>query len=194
MSQSLPPRYFEDLYAHDPDPWRFASSEYEQDKYADTLAALPAASAADGPAFDSGFEVGCSIGVFTQRLAARCRSLLAVDVAEDALAQARARCAGLDHVRFARLQIPQEWPAGKFDLILLSEVLYYLSPPDLAAAARLAGTAIAPGGTILLVHYTPGTNYPLSGDAAAEQFIQAIGLPVNLQLRRDRYRLDRLQG
>ena len=38
---SLTPSYFEGLYAADPDPWRFATSDYERDKYAATLAALP---------------------------------------------------------------------------------------------------------------------------------------------------------
>ena len=35
------PGYFEQLYASDPDPWRFATSDYERDKYAATLDALP---------------------------------------------------------------------------------------------------------------------------------------------------------
>ena len=39
-SQSLSAEYFERLYAKDPDPWRFASSEYERRKYAASLRAL----------------------------------------------------------------------------------------------------------------------------------------------------------
>ena len=77
MTRSLPPSYFEALYASDPDPWRFASSDYERDKYAATLAALPR------QLYRSGLEVGCSIGVLTAMLASRCRRLLAVDVADD---------------------------------------------------------------------------------------------------------------
>ena len=37
---TIPPGYFEALYAEDSDPWKFASSPYERDKYAATLAAL----------------------------------------------------------------------------------------------------------------------------------------------------------
>ena len=143
--------------------------------------------------FDTALEIGCSIGVFTEILGHRCKSLLAVDVAEQALVQARARCAGQPHIAFAKMQIPQHWPAGLFDLFVFSEVLYYLSPADLAETAARTRTALAPGGTALLVHYTPGTNYPLTGDRASEDFIAATGFTANLQLRRDRYRLDRLQ-
>jgi predicted TPR repeat methyltransferase len=184
MTNSLPPAYFDDLYAQDPDPWRFATSEYERAKYADTIAALPC------PHFGRALEIGCAIGVLTQRLAARCDALLAVDVAAAALSQARARCHGLDHVRFARMRIPQEWPGESFDLILCSEVLYYLSDGDLAETAARTVASLNPGGAAVLVHYTPGTNYPLSGDQAAEDFIAASGLAVSLRLRRDRYRLD----
>ena len=85
-TESIEPAYFDALYAADPDPWRFASSDYEREKYAATLDALPPRR------FAAALEVGCSIGVLTRQLAARCDTLLALDVAEAALAQARARC------------------------------------------------------------------------------------------------------
>jgi len=187
MTASLPSRYFDDLYANDPDPWGFATSAYERDKYDATIAALPGR-------IDDGLEIGCSIGVLTQRLAPHCERLLAIDPAELALAQARERCAAQLHVVFARMRVPQDWPEGRFDFMLFSEVLYYLSPGDLSEVARLARGSLRPGGTALLVHYTPGTDYPLSGDRATALFIEQTGFIPNLQLRRDRYRLDRLQS
>ena len=183
---SLQPGYFDDLYGRDADPWRFATSDYERAKYEATLAALPAACAGRA------FEVGCSIGVLTQRLAARCGTLLAVDVAEAALAQARARCASLDNVTIDRMHVPQQWPAGTFDLILFSEVLYYLSATDIAATAERTRSALQPGGSALLVHYTLPTDYPHSGDAATELFIAETGFRPTLQLRQAEYRLDLL--
>ena len=126
----LDPSYFEQLYARDPDPWRFATSEYERDKYAATLAALPRRR------FASGFEVGCSIGVLTRQLAERCDTLLGADVADAALDQARARCADQHWVRFEHMLVPQDWPGGAFDLIIFSEVLYYLGLPGLHEAAQ----------------------------------------------------------
>jgi len=44
-------------------------------------------------------------------------------------------------------------------------VLYYLGPADIERTA-----ALAPGGAVLLVHWTGPTNYPVSGDEAAERF------------------------
>jgi predicted TPR repeat methyltransferase len=184
---SLPPSYFDQLYATDGDPWRFATSDYERAKYAATLAALPRAQ------FASAFEAGCSIGVLTRQLAGRCASLLAVDVAEAALTQARTRCARLEHVAIRRMRVPEEWPDGRFELILFSEVLYYLAPEAVARAAARARDGLAKGGVVLLVHYTLPTNYPCSGDAAADIFIAEVGLRPRLQQRDASYRLDLLQ-
>ncbi len=183
---SLPPSYFEDLYAADIDPWQFETSEYERAKYADTLAAL------GDRKFASGFEVGCSIGVLTRMLAERCDRLLAIDVAEAALDRARERCRDCVQVRFARMGIPGEWPDGTFDLIVFSEVLYYLSPPDIAIAAGAAMRALSPSGLAVMVHFTDPTNYPVSGDDAVGLFVEAAGhaiSPVRRE-RRERYRLD----
>ena len=186
--ESWPPEVFERLYARDPDPWGFHTSQYERDKYAATLASLPSGR------FAAGFEVGCSIGVLTRQLAARCDTLLAVDVAEAALVAARAACAGLDHVSFRRRRIPGGWPRGRFDLIVLSEVLYFLGAADLAATARRAVASLAPGGVALLVNWTGPTNSPITGDAAAQGFIAASRLTPVLQRREARYRLDLLRA
>jgi len=185
---SIPPAYFEALYAADPDPWGFVSSDYERAKYDATMAALPAHT------FAAALEVGCSIGLLARRLARRCASLLAVDVADAALAQARARCAGLDHVEIRRLRIPQEWPDGAFDLILFSEILYYLSPDDVARTALRTRAALSPGGAVLLVHYILPTDYPCSGDTASEIFIAGAKLAPTLQQREAQYRLDLLRA
>src|ERR1700691_3489977 len=98
--QSLTPAYFDALYAKDADPWRFSTSDYERHKYAATRAVL------NGYNFRTAFEVGGSIGIFTRQLAHLCKSLLAVDVAEHALEQARRNCEDLNQVRFERMQIP----------------------------------------------------------------------------------------
>ena len=181
--------YFERLYAHDPDPWRFASSEYERDKYAATLAALPPRR------FARAFEVGCSIGVLTRHLAERCDVLLGADVAEGALAQARERCAGLFHVKLSRMVVPQDWPDGRFDLILFSEVLYYLGLPGLHEAAARTLDGLAPGGCVLLVNWLGPTDGACSGDEAAELFIADCvpRLVPTVQHRAELYRLDLLQ-
>ncbi|GGC66646.1 SAM-dependent methyltransferase [Chelatococcus reniformis] len=183
---SLGAAYFRALYGTDPDPWSFATSDYERDKYAATLAALP------HPRYRNAFEVGCSIGVLTAGLARRCDRLLAVDIAEEPLVAARQRCADLQHVRFARRAVPGQWPNETFDLIVLSEVVYYLAAADVEHLCARLVDGLEHGGHLLLVHWLGKTDYPLSGDAAAE-LVMARMAPVAevlLQRRTDAYRLD----
>jgi len=184
------PEHFDRLYASDPDPWKFATSDYERDKYAATLAALPRTR------YARAFEVGCSIGVLTLRLAERCDAILAVDVADAALQQARLRCRDWPSVQFDRLIVPQRWPEGVFDLILFSEVLYYLDTADRTAAARLSLDALAPGGTIILVNWHGPTDGFCTGDAAADEMIGACAPTLRpiTQQRAERYRLDVLSA
>ena len=131
--QTLKPEYFDALYASDPDPWNFAASPYEQGKYAVTVKALPR------PRYQSALEVGCSIGVLTRLLASRCDAVLAIDAARMPLAEARRRCADLPSVRFEQMFVPEQWPNAVFDLILLSEVVYYLIREDVVRlAARVS--------------------------------------------------------
>lgn len=184
---SIPPTYFEEMYDRDPDPWRFAQSPYEQEKYAATLAALPR------QRYAAGLEVGCSIGVLTRQLAGHCDALLSLDVAESALERARAHCTDRPHVRFERRRVPGEWPMGRFDLILLSEVVYYLDRDDVRRLAARVDAAATPGADILLVHWLGETHYPLSGDEAADAFIEASKAERVGQRREEAYRLDILR-
>ena len=127
--QTLRPEYFDTLYAADPDPWKFATSPYERGKYTLTLNAMPK------PRYRSALEVGCSIGVLTRSLASRCDAVVAIDAAQTPLVEARRRCADLPGVRFEHMFVPEQWPDGAFELILLSEVIYYLSRNDVARLA-----------------------------------------------------------
>ena len=186
---SLPASYFDALYARDPDPWGFRTRDYERAKYDDTIAAL------DGRRFRRAVEVGCSIGELTARLGPSCDALLGVDIAQAALEQARARNAALSHIRFARMTLPDERPEGRFDLIVLSEVLYYFARTDLERVAAWATGALEPGGVALLVHWLGETpDYPLGGDQAVETFVTATApeLTTDRRWRRELYRLDRL--
>ena len=151
--------YFEDLYAASPDPWSFATSGYEREKYERTLQAL------EGRRFDKALEAGCSIGVFTAMLAPYCDELLAVDASEKAIALARERLAGTPDVRVERRTLPEETPDGPFDLVVVSEILYYLDRPTMLAALKSLEGALASGGSFLAVHWRRETKtYPLQGD------------------------------
>ena len=188
--ETLPADYFAGIYASDADPWRFTNSDYERDKYAATLAALPQ------PRYRSAFEPACSIGVFTRALAERCDRLLATDLVPAAVEATRARCADRPHVEIRQGAVPADWPEGRFDLIVLSEFLYFLAPRDLTDLVRHAGEAIEPGGDLILVHWLGVTDYPQSGDDAAEGFIAQAAPFAGLlhQSRTAAYRLDVLRA
>ena len=183
---------FERLYAGNPDPWGFESSDYERAKYAETLAAL------EGRRFRSALELGCSIGVMSVALAGQCDRLLGVDIAEGALVLARTRCAGLAHVQFQRGQLPEGFPElepGSCDLVLVSELLYFLSPEDIGRLARHVLQVVSDDGAILVVNWTGETDTPCTGDQAAGLFVaacEAAGFMIKVALRRDGYRLERL--
>ncbi|MGW4248483.1 class I SAM-dependent DNA methyltransferase [Nocardia sp. NPDC004722] len=158
----LPDGYFEDLYAADPDPWKFATRWYEHRKRALTMAALP------HPRYRAAFEPGCGPGFLTQELAARCDRVLATDVVDQPLRTARARLRGLavgDNVEFRRWALGDEWPAERFDLIVLSEVGYYLFPADLQTAIDESVDHLDTGAALVCVHWRhPVSDYPLTGD------------------------------
>ncbi len=185
---SLDSGYFESIYARTPDPWGFRTSPYERGKYEATLGILPR------PRYGRALEVGCSIGVFTRRLADRCGDLLALDTSPRALAEAVRDNADLPHVRFREATLPRDFPEGRYDLIVLSEVLYYLSEADLAALAERCRAALEPDGEMVLCHWLGETDYPLTGDRAAELFIAASAPQRRpaMARREAEYRLDLL--
>ncbi len=185
---SLDRTYFDTLYAEKADPWDFRTSPYEQRKYAATLDALSRSR------YARALEVGCSIGVLTRLLAGRCDRLLSVDTSARALAEAERDCADLDQVTFRLASLPEDFPDGTFDLIMLSEVLYYLSRTDLVRVATQCGESLTTDGEILLCHWLGETNYPLTGDEAAEGFVSAMAsrFRVVKQWREPEYRLDLL--
>jgi trans-aconitate methyltransferase len=187
---SRPASHFQRLYQSNPDPWAFNTSPYEQAKYRQTLAALGTAR------FSSALEVGCSIGLLTRMLAPRCDRLLGIDIVEDPLPAARTRCADQPHVRFARMQVPTQWPAGRFDLIVFSEVLYFLSATDIQHCAQHVLKTIQTPATVLLVNWLGLTDDPSPADTAPDRFISATQhrLHITRQERHDRYRLDLLSA
>ena len=187
-NDSLPPSYFEHIYQRDPDPWDFETSEYEAAKYRQTLAALPRSR------YSNVLEVGCSIGVLTALLAALADSLLGVDVSEVALAVARDRCASLQGVHLALMQIPQDEPVGSFDLIVLSEVGYYWELEDLKRVIDMLAQHQMPGSHLVLVHHTkPVPDYPLTGDEVHETWLARPEWRVLEQQLHEGYRLDVLE-
>ena len=138
--------HFNQLYSDAFDPWDYASSDYEQRKYRQTLDLLPAQTGRT-------LELGCSIGVFTQLLAPRCESLLAIDFSPAAVDRARQRLAAHSHVEIVCAALPEATPPGPFDTIVCAELLYYWSPALVVDGLRKSEAALAPGGSLLAVHW-----------------------------------------
>jgi SAM-dependent methyltransferase len=188
VNESLDSAYFERLYTDCADPWSFATSSYEAEKYAASLDVL------DSPRYARALEIGCSIGVFTERLARRCDRLLAVDVSATALARARERNAASANVRFERMTLPREFPAGTFDLITLAEVGYYWNDADAESARGAIADALPAGGSLLLVHFLPKVDeYLRDGDDVHERYVRDARFALVHAARRERYRIDLLR-
>jgi SAM-dependent methyltransferase len=140
---------FEARYRADPDPWGYLASEYERRKYAATLKAC-----GPGP-FACALELGGSIGVFSAMLAPRCERLVTVDVSPTAVASARSRLAGHPAVDSIVGAIPAAVPRLPFDLVVASEILYYLSDEELAETVSLLHHSMVPGARLVAVHWRP---------------------------------------
>lgn len=184
---SLKAKYFDDIFGSDDDPWKLASSDYEAAKFAHTHDVL-----ADRR-YAHALEIGCAYGVLTGQLAPLCDHLLAIDISTKALAKARERLSDCPGVTLARLAFPQETPdVEAFDLIVLSEVAYYWDRVDLDRACAWLRGHVAPGGRIILVHYTGETDYPHSGDDAAALLWSELSSDFGIEMaeRRETYRLD----
>lgn len=175
-SSSLSQNYFDRLYDKQADPWNFQHSAYEHSKYEATLDAL-------NQNYGQILEIGCSIGVLTERLASRCDHLLAVDISEAPLNTARERCAGLDQVDFVKMDISKNFPKGIFDLIIISEVGYYLSETDLHALFKNCADHLDKHGQLIMVHWTSFVSeYPLTGKEVHKYFENSLTAKAFTQL------------
>jgi SAM-dependent methyltransferase len=139
---------FERRYRADADPWRTLSDPYEQTKIQRALAAC-----GPGP-FASACELGAGVGALTALLAPRCARLLALDGAPTAVAAARERLARHPSAWARVALLPRDLPRGSFDLVVASEVLYYLGGRELDEVAVWIEGALPPGGRAVAVHWT----------------------------------------
>lgn len=185
-SGSMLPSYFDAKYREDIDPWQFRTSAYERDKFKATIDAFARSH------YQSALEVGCAIGVLSALIAARCDRLVAVDGSSTAIDEASLQ--QLPNVRFLKAFLPDEFPHGMFDLIVLSEVLYYFSELDLNALAERCLASLQPTAELILCHWLGETDYPLTGRQASDLFAQALARrrPERTILHDGIYRLERL--
>lgn len=140
--------YFDQVHSVE-DPFGYRSRWYEERKRALLLASLGRRRHA------CGWELGCSNGVLTEALASRCERLLATDISPRAVFLARRNLSALPHVQVHCASHPQQMPAGTFDLIVCSEMGYYLDEDALAELGQGLRAALADDGLLVACHWLP---------------------------------------
>ncbi|MCQ2996951.1 nodulation S family protein [Pseudomonas syringae] len=146
---SVDDSYFERLFQESDDPWAFKKRWYERRKRALTLAALPR------ERYGSVFEPGCANGELSADLATRCDRLLVCDTNRSAVELARQRLATFTQVEVMHGRLPEQWPDGRFDLIVFSELGYYLDEQDLNSWIDRALASLTDDGQVLACHWRP---------------------------------------
>ena len=177
--------FFEAQYRASPDPWRFACSPYELQRYQATLSAL------SQPSYERAFEPGCSVGVLTAALASRCRSVLACDIAQSAVSLARARCKEFSHVTIVQGDVAETIPRQAFDLIIFSELGYYFSAPVLHDVALRVAGHLEPGGEFIAVHWLGrSADHVLHGDQVHAVLADSLPFEPTTRRRYTGFRID----
>lgn len=140
---------FDSVYRADPDPWRVRSSFYEQRKLEVVLACL------SSPTYAAAWDPACGVGELAARLSSRVDRVLATDASPEAVRLSQQRCAHLANVEVRTQGLPSRPPAGwgPFDLVTLSEFVYYLSPDERAASLAMVDTVVADRAELVSLHW-----------------------------------------
>jgi 2-polyprenyl-3-methyl-5-hydroxy-6-metoxy-1,4-benzoquinol methylase len=181
--------FFDAKYATVPDPWSFETDPYEQARYERITRHI------DPDRHRTAFEPGCSVGVLTERIGRLGLRVDSTDLSMRAVERARDRCRHLDgvHITVGDLTPPQH----RYDLIVLSEIGYYLDPTELLATSQNLAARVAPGGRLIAAHWI-GTSpdHRLHADDVHRIVGDAVRTWIHMvdELRTDRsrdgYRLD----
>lgn len=140
---------YEQRFQTDPDPWDFETSPYEQAKRRATLDACGEQRRL------ATLELGAANGVLAAELAMNSASLVAIEATPTAAALARERLEPLLGSVVVEGLIPGDVPPGPYDLIVASEILYYLDEPSYQRTLEQLDEWLAPGGRLVAVHWRP---------------------------------------
>ncbi|MCD5310101.1 class I SAM-dependent DNA methyltransferase [Kineosporia babensis] len=160
---------FEQRYQTDIDPWNYRDSWYEQRKYAVTAACLPRRR------YRRVWEPACSIGVLTRLLATRAEEVISSDLSPTAVAQARSGDVPAN-VAWSVQKLPDSPAPTGADLVVLSEILYYLDDSDRDQTLHKAWDALESQGDLVVVHWRRSAEDTyLSGDETHRQLRSRTG-------------------
>ncbi len=138
---------FERKFQKNIDPWNYTNSPFERFKRGVLIRACGLTK------HGRVLELGCANGETTRALRRISLRLLAVDGSVTAIAEAKQRLAGSDNVRFDCLIVPDEMPRGPFDLIVISEIAYYLPQHRLSLLGRQITASLASGGRAVVLNH-----------------------------------------
>lgn len=188
--------YWEGIFSNK-DPWDYRNN-YEALKYDQTIALI-----ADRH-FDDVLEIACAEGEFTRRLAPLATHILATDIAPSAVARAAEKLSDLPNVGFQQLDLLTDEPPGQYDLIVCSEVLYYLDDAQtLSRFAERVSAHLKPGGWFVTAHANllidepdcTGFGWPhqFGAKGIGAAFAAAPGLHMAAEFRTPLYRIQRFE-
>jgi SAM-dependent methyltransferase len=149
--------FFDEIW-REGDVWELETSDFEREKYAHQLNFLK------DRRYGRAFEIGCGCGCFSLLLASVADEVVALDVSSRAIERARSLSAGAKGITFEVANIMEYGlvAAGPWDLIVMSETIYFLgwlySVADVARLAMHLFKATRDGGGLLMCNSEAGEN------------------------------------
>jgi len=134
------------------DPWNYETSSMERERFTKQTELLDAVRG--DRVFTSGLEIGCAEGLYTEVIAARCKTLQVLDFSPTALERTQRRREWPDAVRFDTFDVRNDRIPGTYDLIVIAGVLEYFSRPSTFYKVRANLCAALRSGGIMLLETT----------------------------------------
>ena len=159
----------------------------ERRKFAMTIEAI-----GDGP-IGRLLEIGCGPGILASMIAPRCAEYVGVDLSTVAVRLANERLGGMPNARAVVGSLPNDLPDGSFDAIVVSDVLYYLTPAELDRSLDRIRAMLAPGAEFIAVHHRQDIGLERTGEQVHRHLRDTFPLPQEMrggdtELAVDRFR------
>jgi len=172
-------------YRPTPKPRRLVASSHELERHQLTMDALLR------DRYRVAFEPGCAMGGLTARLATRCDTVIAQDVAKAAVANAQRRCGCYQNVHISQADLAVELPDQELDLIIFSEIGHYFTAAKLRELSRQMAARLGANGEFVAVHWLGrSTDQRLYADQVHAVLADALPLLSVKRIRYPQFRLD----
>jgi 2-polyprenyl-3-methyl-5-hydroxy-6-metoxy-1,4-benzoquinol methylase len=158
FDRSYSPNRFNRFYRLDGDPFGAKNSKYElskQDRLLEMIARRDKWSALD---------IGCGNGFLSRRIASHCQHLHGIDFSSQAVRLARENCKDHSNISFSVEDIRTLEASNQYNLLICSEVLYYLQGSELDDTVKKLYSLSAPDAWLGLVGRAEAQKVPASLD------------------------------